>query len=145
VLAVVKDLAQGYKQMPEAHFAVAQSAYAAGKHDLAMAEVREAMTLRPDWEIGALLQAQMLQQAQSTQKALDYLRAFLDGHPKRARRAPLCAPADQRQAARAARAQYQIMLQEQPANRMSWSPSACCPCSSTTSRRPRPTSSAGWS
>jgi tetratricopeptide (TPR) repeat protein len=117
VLAVVKDLAQGYKQMPEAHFAVAQSAYAAGKHELALAEVREAMRLRPEWEIGALLQAQMLQQAQSTQKALEYLRGFLDGHPKaREARANYARLLINDKQLEQARAQYQIMLQEQPAN-----------------------------
>ena len=62
VLDVTRELAKSYPQMPEAHFAVAQAAFAAGKYELAIAELREAMRLRPDWELGALLQAQMIQQ-----------------------------------------------------------------------------------
>ena len=42
VLSVVRDLAKGYPQMPEAHFAVAQAALAAGKYDLASSEAGEA-------------------------------------------------------------------------------------------------------
>ena len=117
VYAVVKELAQGYKQMPEAHFAVAQAAYAAAKYDAAFAEVREAMRLRPDWEIGALLQAQMLQQRESPQKASEYLDGFLRTHPKateaRANYARLLISNKQ---LKEAREQYQIMAKEQPGN-----------------------------
>ncbi|HZR02713.1 MAG TPA: tetratricopeptide repeat protein [Burkholderiales bacterium] len=81
VYAVVKELAQDYKQMPEAHFALAQAAFAAGKTDVALAESAQAMRLRPDWELGALLQAQLLQQSDSAQKAADYLKDFLQAHP----------------------------------------------------------------
>src|SRR5581483_7069111 len=34
-----------------------------------------------DWELGALLQAQLLQQSDSAQKAADYLKDFLQAHP----------------------------------------------------------------
>ncbi len=117
VYVVVKDLAQGYKELPEAHFAVAQAAYAAGKFDAAMVEAREAMRLRPDWELGALLQAQMLQQRESTQKAADYLGGFVQSYPKareaRANYARLLIGTRQLEQARA---QYQILLDEQPTN-----------------------------
>jgi tetratricopeptide (TPR) repeat protein len=117
VYAVVKDLAQGYKDLPEAHFAVAQAAYAAGKFDAAMGESREAMRLRPDWELGALLHAQLLQQRESTEKAAEYLGGFVKSYPQsreaRANYARLLISTRQLEQARA---QYEILLQEQPTN-----------------------------
>ncbi len=56
VLAIVKELAKGYPQLPEAHFAVAQAAFSAGKYDEASAEIKQALDIKPDWEVGALLQ-----------------------------------------------------------------------------------------
>lgn len=82
VFGAVKELTQDYKQMPEAHFALSQSAFAAGKVDVATSEANEALRLRPDWELGALLKAQLIQQRESPQKAADYLREFLQAHPK---------------------------------------------------------------
>lgn len=117
VYTVVKDLAQGYKQMPEAHFALAQAGYSAGKFDVAFTEVREAMKLRPDWEIGALLQAQMLQQRDSAHAALEYLRAFLQSYPRaREARANYARLLIGEKQLKEARAQYQTMLDEQPGN-----------------------------
>jgi tetratricopeptide (TPR) repeat protein len=116
VYNVVKDLAQGYKELPEAHFAVAQSAQAAGKFDIALGEVREALRLRPDWELGALLQAQMLQR-ESSQKAADYLAGFLQAYPKsREARANYARLLINNKQIEPARAQYQILLDEQPTN-----------------------------
>jgi tetratricopeptide (TPR) repeat protein len=117
VYTVVKDLAQGYTELPEAHFAVAQAAHAAGKFDVALSEVREAMRLRPDWELGALLQAQMLQQRESAQKAAEYLGGFVQTHPKaREARANYARLLINNKQPEQARAQYQILLDEQPTN-----------------------------
>lgn len=117
VLSVVKDLAQGYKQLPEAHMAVAQAAFAAEKYDLATNEMRAAMKLRPEWELGALQLAQFIQQRQSAQEASDYLASFLEAHPDardaRAHYARMLINAKQLPAARA---QYQIMHEAQPDN-----------------------------
>jgi len=117
VLNVTRDLAKSHPEMPEAHFAVAQAAIAAGNSELAAAEAKEALKLRPDWELGALLNAQIMQEKQSTAKALDYLRGFLDTYPKsrevRANYARLLIAAKQ---LKAAREQYQLMLNETPAN-----------------------------
>jgi tetratricopeptide (TPR) repeat protein len=117
VFTVVKDLAQGYKDLPEAHFAVAQAAYAAGKYDVASNEAREALRLRPDWELGALLQAQLLQQRESPQKAAEYLAGFLQKYPRarevRSNYARLLINARQLEQALA---QYRLLLEEQPTN-----------------------------
>src|SRR5215813_12774260 len=66
VLSVTKDLAKGYPQLPEAHFAIAQAAIGAGNYDLATAEANEALKIKPDWELGALLNAQIIQEKQSS-------------------------------------------------------------------------------
>jgi tetratricopeptide (TPR) repeat protein len=42
VLTITKGLAKGYPQLAEAHLAVAQAAFAASKYDVATAEVKEA-------------------------------------------------------------------------------------------------------
>jgi len=49
VLTLVSDLVKPYRQLPEAHFAVAQAALAANKYDAALVEIREALRIRPDW------------------------------------------------------------------------------------------------
>lgn len=117
VLSVTRELAKSYPQMPEAHFAVAQAAFAAGKHELASTEVGEALRLRPDWELGALLQAQMIQQRESPEKAAEYLERFLAAHPKaRDVRANYARLLIGNKKLEEARAQYQLMLEDQPGN-----------------------------
>ncbi|MGQ0578616.1 MAG: tetratricopeptide repeat protein [Betaproteobacteria bacterium] len=80
VLALVKDLVKPYPQLPEAHFAVAQAALAANKYDAALAEIREALRMRPGWEAAALFQAQALT-SESRAKSLDYMKDFLAANP----------------------------------------------------------------
>jgi tetratricopeptide (TPR) repeat protein len=60
-LRVVRTLASKYPKLPQAHFAVAQAAAAAGDDDAAIAAIHRASALRPDWELAALLEAQILQ------------------------------------------------------------------------------------
>ena len=44
------NLAQPYPKLPEAHFAVSQAAWFANQFDIALAEMKQALALRPDWE-----------------------------------------------------------------------------------------------
>ncbi|HKB83173.1 MAG TPA: tetratricopeptide repeat protein [Burkholderiales bacterium] len=81
VLVLLKELTKPYRERPEAHLAVAEASLAANKYDAALVEIREAMRLRPDWEAGALFQAQLINR-ESRVKALDYLKSFLDANPK---------------------------------------------------------------
>lgn len=116
VLALVKELTKPYQQRPEAHLAVAEASQAANKYDAALVEVREAMRLRPDWETGALFQAQLLNRESRT-KALDYLKSFIAANPK-AQEARL---AYARQLINdkkypEARAEFQKLLDENPQN-----------------------------
>jgi tetratricopeptide (TPR) repeat protein len=80
-LQLVQSLARPYPQLPEAHFAVAQVAAAANDDATALAEAREALRLKPDWEPAALLYAQVLQKKSSTE-ATAFLKDFLAKNPK---------------------------------------------------------------
>ena len=80
-LKLIQGLAAQYPGLPQAHFAVAQAAATAGDDALALAEIRAALKLQPDWEIGALFQAQLLQQ-ESNEKAIAYLADFVKRHPQ---------------------------------------------------------------
>ncbi len=81
VLTLVRDLVKPYRQLPEAHFALAQAALAANKYDASLGEIREALRIRPDWEAAALFQAQTLT-SESRAKSLDYMKGFLAANPK---------------------------------------------------------------
>jgi tetratricopeptide (TPR) repeat protein len=79
-LRVVRKLADRYPGLPQAHFAVAQAATAAKDDALALAELRRASALRPDWEIAVLAEAQLLQRS-SPAEAPKRLASFLQKYP----------------------------------------------------------------
>jgi tetratricopeptide (TPR) repeat protein len=79
-LRVVHRLAAPYPELPEAHFAVSQAALAAHDEEGALVAIRRASALRPDWDIAALFEAQILQ-TQSPRKAADRLERYLEKHP----------------------------------------------------------------
>jgi tetratricopeptide (TPR) repeat protein len=79
-LKLVRDLAQPYPKVPEAHMAVARAAVAAGKDDEALAEVRRARALRPDSTEAVLFEAELLKAR--PQEALAALKGFLDANPE---------------------------------------------------------------
>ena len=79
-LRVVRKLAERYPGLPQAHLAVAQAAAAAKDEALALAQARSAMALRPDWEIAAIYEAQLLQR-RSPAEAARRLAAFLEKYP----------------------------------------------------------------
>ena len=116
VLVLVKELTKPYKQYPEAHFAVAQAANAAGKYDTALSEIREAMRTKPDWEAAALLQAQILGRDSRT-KALEYLSGFLASNPgAQDVRLGYARQLTAEKKYPEARAEFQRLLQENPDN-----------------------------
>jgi tetratricopeptide (TPR) repeat protein len=78
-LQLVRDLAQPYPKLPEAHLAVAQVAAAAGRQDDALAEVRQALALRPDWDDAVMFEVQLLR-ARPDQAAAE-LKRFLAANP----------------------------------------------------------------
>ena len=80
-LEVVRKLAARHAELPQARFAVAQAAAVAGDESLALAEIRKAAELKPDWEAPALFEAQVLQR-RSPAEAQARLAGFLDKYPQ---------------------------------------------------------------
>src|SRR5689334_21328000 len=60
-LRVVRKLAAKHAELPQAQFAIAQAAAAAGDEGEALKAIRRAEELRPDWEAAVLYEAQLLQ------------------------------------------------------------------------------------
>ena len=81
VLNAVTEFAKPYPKLPEAHFAVAQAAWAADKPDVAKKSLEAANKLRPGWEVAAQMQGQMLLK-ESPEKASAYYQDFLNKYPK---------------------------------------------------------------
>jgi tetratricopeptide (TPR) repeat protein len=79
-LGVVRKLAGRYANLPQAHLAVSQAAATANDEALALAEARSAAALRPDWEIAAMYEAQLLQR-RSPADAAKRLAAYLEKYP----------------------------------------------------------------
>jgi len=79
-LRVVRHLAALHPQLPQAHFALAQASVAAGDDATAVAAIRRAAALRPEWELAALLEAQILQK-RSPAEAAKVLEAFVAKNP----------------------------------------------------------------
>ncbi|WIM04745.1 MAG: tetratricopeptide repeat protein [Candidatus Nitricoxidivorans perseverans] len=78
-LRLVEQLTVPYTDIAEARFARAQAAHNAGDQALAVAEIDEALSLRPDWEPAALMRAQL---AAKVVDALDFLGRFVSANPK---------------------------------------------------------------
>ncbi len=76
----VRKLAAKYPDLAQARFAVAQAAFAAGDEATALAEIRRAEEIRPDWELAAIFEAQVLQK-RSPAQASKRLGEFVDKHP----------------------------------------------------------------
>ncbi len=79
-LRVVRALASKHPELAQAHFAVAQAAATAGDDDAAIASVHRAAELRPDWELPALLEAQIVQK-RSPSAAAKVLGDFVQKNP----------------------------------------------------------------
>ena len=79
-LRVVRSLAARYPALAQAHYAVAQAAFAAGDEAAALASVRQAAALRPEWEAAAIFEAQVLQK-RSPSEAAARLGAFVAQNP----------------------------------------------------------------
>jgi Flp pilus assembly protein TadD len=80
-LRVMRSLAARHPQLAQSHFAVAQAAIAANDERTALAEVRRAAELRPEWEAPALLEAQILQK-RSPGDAARRLGQFVEKNPE---------------------------------------------------------------
>lgn len=79
-LRVVRNLAAKHSKLPEAHIALAQAAAAANDDKAAVAAARRASDMRPEWEVPAVLEAQILQK-RSTSDAAKRLGQFVEKNP----------------------------------------------------------------
>ena len=80
-LKFMRDLAQPYPGVAEAHWGVAQLALASGDDELAVNEAKQAYSLRPDWDMAVSLEAHLLED-NAPKQGLEVLRAFLSKHPE---------------------------------------------------------------
>lgn len=80
ILRLIRTLAARHPQVPEASLAVAQAALNADDQPGALEAARQALKLRPDWELAALFQAQALQRS-SADEAIAFLGGFVQAHP----------------------------------------------------------------
>ena len=69
-----------YPEAAEGHLTVAQAALAAGTKDLALTEAHRAVTLKPDWDVAAVFEAELYLNSEPA-KGLELLKNFLDEHP----------------------------------------------------------------
>ena len=115
-LRTIQGLATAFPDLPEAKFAIAQAALAAGQDPLALAQVREAASMQPDWELAALFEAQLLQKT-SVRAARERLAAYLKRNPKaREARMSYARALVAEEKLPEARAEFQRLLSEFPDN-----------------------------
>lgn len=81
VLMLVQSLAQPYPNLPEAHLTIANAAWAAKNETLTFEELAKVESLRPGWELAAIMKGQLLQ-TQSSDGALNFYRDYLNQYPK---------------------------------------------------------------
>lgn len=80
VQRLVERVAAPYAGIAEAHFAIATAAANAGDAMHALGEIDKALELRPDWEMAALVKAQLIAR-QSIPSAIEFLDRFVTAAP----------------------------------------------------------------
>lgn len=81
VLKLIRQLAAPYPDLPEAHFAVSQAAWVARQFKSASEAMSQALKLRPEWEMAAVHEGQILQKI-DTDKAQAFYSQYLDRFPR---------------------------------------------------------------
>jgi tetratricopeptide (TPR) repeat protein len=80
IATIVRDLAKPYPNVPESHFAIAQSAAVAGDTKAALVAINDAERLKSGWAEAAVLKAQILRET-SPESAINYMQEFLKANP----------------------------------------------------------------
>jgi len=80
VFRLIDKVCLSFFGIAEAHYAVAMAAGSAGVNERALAETRRALELRPDWEMAALLQMQLMMR-ESPGEAIRFLQGFVERNP----------------------------------------------------------------
>jgi tetratricopeptide (TPR) repeat protein len=114
VLDWMIEVTHYHPDVAEGHWAVAQAAATAGKMDLARAEAHRAVTLKPDWDVAAVFEAE-LYLVSEPQHGLALLKKYLDAYPgnKDVRLYYARALLNQKQFA-PAREEFQHLLRDRP-------------------------------
>jgi tetratricopeptide (TPR) repeat protein len=81
VLEATRHVAERYRDLPEARYAVGVAALLADQLALADAEADAALQLRAGWEQGAILKAQVLRKSAAA-KVIGFYEEFLASHPR---------------------------------------------------------------
>jgi tetratricopeptide (TPR) repeat protein len=81
ILGMIQSLAKPYPNVAEAHFAIAQAAWAVGQDKLAMSSLEKAESLKPSWPVAVLFKGQLLY-TKSPAEAINYYKAFLKKQPR---------------------------------------------------------------
>lgn len=81
VFNLVRQLAEPYPKIPEAHFAVSQAAWFASQFDISFNEMEQALKLRPEWETAAIYQGRILRR-KSYAEATKFYQDFIKKYPK---------------------------------------------------------------
>jgi tetratricopeptide (TPR) repeat protein len=79
-LEATRSLTAPYQAMPEARYALGVAAFLADKLALATSEADAALELRPGWDQGAILKAQVLRKG-SPDKVIAFYQGFVEAHP----------------------------------------------------------------
>lgn len=80
VLEATQSIVSPYNRLPESRYAVAVAATVAGDAALALKETGSALKMRPDWQLAAVLHAQILRR-DSLAAALAFQQEFVKRHP----------------------------------------------------------------
>jgi tetratricopeptide (TPR) repeat protein len=80
VLEWMIQATRSFPDVAEAHWAVAQAAVAAGKDSLALTEAHRAVTLKPDWDVAVVFEAELYLNSEPS-KGLALLKNFIQAHP----------------------------------------------------------------
>jgi tetratricopeptide (TPR) repeat protein len=80
VLEATQAITEPYLRTPEAHYAIGIAALIAGQVELASKEADEALAIKPSWEPGAVLKAQVLRKA-APAEVIGFYQGFVASHP----------------------------------------------------------------
>jgi tetratricopeptide (TPR) repeat protein len=81
VLQATRRIASSYSDLAESHYAIAVAAFLANDSKAALEEANRALEMRPSWDQGAILKAQLLRKS-APQEVLAYYEGFIAAHPQ---------------------------------------------------------------
>ena len=81
VLEATRQIANRYPEMPEAQYAIGVAALIATNFEVAGAAAEAALAMRPSWDQGAILKAQVLRKV-APDSVMGFYRDFVASHPE---------------------------------------------------------------